>query len=228
VRRKHMRFLSFAAIASLALLPAAFGGTIVLNENFDELTATLGVTSAGAFSTTGGSNVDIVGPGDGFGALCAAPESGNCIDMDGSGGDSAGQLQSNTAFANGIYLLSFDLIGSQRGSSSSVTVTFGNYSMNFNLLTGDDTTGIVINQLVTVSGGVNPNLVFSSQDATTDDVGLLLDNVCVVTNPISQNLASAQVAPAVSGCSAATPEPASGLLMLAGLPLLWFARRLTR
>lgn len=225
-----MRLSSIAAIATLALVPvAAFGGTIVLNENFDELIPGASATSVGAFSTIGGSNVDIVGGDNGsfFPGLCVSPESGNCIDMDGSGGDSAGQLQSNTAFANGEYLLSFDLVGTQRGSSSSVTVTLGNYSMNFNLPSGDDTDGIVINQLVTISGGVNPNLLFSSQDATTDDEGLLLDNVCLVTAPTGQ-AAVGQVAPAVSGCAAATPEPTSGFLMLAGLPLLWFARRLTR
>jgi hypothetical protein len=225
-----MRFFSFATIAALALLPAAaFGGTIVLNENFDELTPGGGVTGAvGAFSTINGSNVDIVGNlnGNFFASLCASPESGNCIDMGGSGGNDQGQLQSNTTFANGNYVLSFDLIGSGRGPMDGVTVTFGNFSHDYSLTSGDTSGGIVINQVASVIGGVNPNLVFSSDQAS--DIGLVLDNVCVVTNPSGQAIGGAAVAAVVSQCAAATPEPASGLLMLAGLPLLWFARRLNR
>jgi hypothetical protein len=191
-----MRLSSIAAIAALALLPAAFGGTIVLSENFDELTPGPTQTAIGAFTAIGGTNVDVVGGGY-FGSLCVSPESGNCIDMDGSGGDSAGQIQSTMTFTTGSYLLSFDLIGSQRGSSSSVTVTLGNYSQNFNLPSSDVTDGIVVNAAVTVTG--SSQLLFASQDATTDDVGLLLDNVLVTT------------------AGTGVPEPSSMLLLGSGL-----------
>jgi hypothetical protein len=219
-----MRFL--LSIATLALMPAAFGGTIVLNENFDELTPGPTQTSIGAFTAINGTNVDVVGGINGsyFPSLCVSPESGNCIDMDGTGGNPVGVLQSNTAFGIATYLLSFDLIGSQRGSSASVTVTFGNYDQTFTLASGDDSSGVVVNALVTVSGTAS-NLVFTSTDPAGDLTGALLDNVCLVRNASNQ---VTNPAAAGSACAAATPEPASGFLMLAGLPLLWFARRLTR
>ena len=112
--------LSIAAGLILSALASTPGqAAVLLSENFDELTPVLATTSAGAFHTINGTNVDIVGDGL-FGSLCASPASGNCVDMDGSGGNSQGQLQSNTALTltpGTTYFLSFDLIGSQRGNT---------------------------------------------------------------------------------------------------------------
>lgn len=151
-------------------------GSVVLSENFDELTPVLAATSVGAFSTINGTNVDIVGDGL-FGGLCVSPESGNCVDMNGSGGNPQGQLQSNMLFSPGSYLLSFDLIGSSRGNTASVTVTFGNYTQTFTLASSDYTSGIVTNQPVTLSSA--DHLLFVSD--IPGDEGLLLDNVVVST-----------------------------------------------
>jgi len=177
------RHFFIALVLSLSFLTAsAFGQT--LNENFDELAPLLTATSAGAFSTINGTNVDIVGDGN-YGFLCVAPESGNCIDMNGSGGNPQGQLQSNTAFAPGTYLLSFDLIGDGRGSTAGVTASFGNYDQTFTLASSDVTSGIVINQLVTVSGSPS-HLLFVSN--VGGNVGLLLDNVSVSATPEASTL----------------------------------------
>jgi len=203
---KQAKWLSLGAVAILfcAFSGLAYGG-VVLSENFNALTPSLDVTSAGAFSTIGGTNVDIVGGGL-FGALCASPEGGNCIDLDGSGGNPEGQLQSNMLFSAGTYLLSYDLIGSGRGSTASATVTFGSYIQSFTLTAGDNTSGIVVDQSVTLT---SPGyLEFASN--TPGDIGLVLDNVVVST-------------PATT-----TPEPASylplGCGMFAGMLVIWRRR----
>jgi hypothetical protein len=170
-----MTRVTFGILGIFGLCTAA-KASVVLSEDFNELTPTLAATSVGAFHTINGTNVDIVGGSlDGF--LCVAPESGNCIDMNGTGGNPQGQLQSNMLFGSGTYLLSFDLIGSQRGSTDSVTVTFGNYSHMFTLASSDTSTGIVTNQLVTLTS--SGNLLFASD--VPGDIGLLLDNVVVST-----------------------------------------------
>ena len=202
-------------------LPAAQAATI-LSENFNELTDQLTAISVGAFQAIGGTNVDIVGPGNGFASLCATPESGSCIDMDGTGGNSQGILQTVSALTlmPGInYFLSFDLIGSQRGNTAQTTVTLGTsgcsgagclYDQAFNLTSGDDTDGIVSNTLVTVSAPTTAFLTFTSN--TSGEQGNLLDNVLITTS-------------AVTGA----PEPSGMILMgsaLIGLSLI--ARRLRR
>ena len=181
-------------------------GTI-LSENFNELTAQASATSVGAFSTIGGTNVDIVGPGF-FPSLIVAPESGNAIDLDGSGGNPQGVLQSNSAVSlvPGVdYLLSFDLIGSQRGNTTSTTVTFGSFDQTFVLSSSDDTDGIVVDALVTVTTPESEFLTFTSN--TPGNMGALLDNVSIASaSPI--------------------PEPSSLLMLGSGLvALAGFSRR---
>lgn len=162
--------------------------------------------SVGAFSAINDTNVDIVANGGIFGHLCQPPESGNCVDMDGTygyPGDPQGQLQSNMLFPAGSYLLSFDLIGSQRGPTAATTVTFGNYNQTFTLTSTDDTSGIVVNQLVTLNS--SGYLLFVSD--TPGQIGDLLDNVVVST-------------------ASPTPEPSSLILM--GSALLVAAGRFRR
>jgi hypothetical protein len=204
------RKLWIAGALALAALPAAsLAGTTLLDENFDELTPMLTATSVGEFSAIGGTNVDIVG-GALFGSLCVAPESGNCIDLNGTNGNPQGILRSNSAFSlvPGInYYLSFDLIGSQRGISSSATVTLGSYDQLFTLASGNVTSGVVSDQLITVSAPTSAYLTFTSN--MPGNVGALLDNVLLTS----------------SAASAAVPEPATLGLLGLGFAGLGLARR---
>ena len=202
IYRATNRFLFCAGLLAFCAAPAV-RAAVLLNENFDELTQQLTVTSAGAFSTINGTNVDVVGNPGSF-PLCNGPESGNCIDMNGSSGNPQGQLQSNMLFAAGSYLLSFDLIGDQRGSTASVTVTFGSYDQMFTLTSADLAGGIVVNAPVTVT--TPTHLLFASD--VPGVIGLELDNVVVSTSATT------------------IPEPASLLLM--GSALLAGAMALRR
>ena len=184
----------------LCAMPVSVHASTILNENFDELSAALGVSSVGAFHAIDGTNVDIVGPGNGFGALCASPESGNCVDLDGTGGNPQGILQtvnSITLMPGVNYLLSFDLVGSGRGVATSTSVAFGPYSHTFVLSSGDVSSGIVTNQLVTVSTTTVANLTFTSN--TPGEAGPLLDNVLITT------------------AAASLPEPSGAILLGSGL-----------
>jgi PEP-CTERM motif len=185
-------------VTALCCFSTSLYGGVILSENFDELTPQEGATLVGAFHTINGTNVDIVANGGIFGFLCQPPESGNCIDMDGGAGPGSpqGQLQSNMLFPAGTYLLSFDLIGSQRGTTAATTVTFGNYNQTFTLTSADDISGIVVSQPVTLS---SPGYLLFVSD-TPGWIGDLLDNVTVSTS------------------STTTPEPST--LLLIGSALL--------
>jgi len=105
--------------------------------------------------------------------------------LNGSNGNPQGVLQTNTPIAlnPGINYLSFDLIGSGRGTTPSATVTFGPYSQTFVLSSNDVTDGIVIDELVTVSSATMGNLRFASN--TPGKVGELLDNLLITSSPAS-------------------------------------------
>jgi hypothetical protein len=178
----------------------------ILSENFDEVPTALTVTTAGVFSTADGTNVDVVGPGNGLGALCAAPESGNCIDLGGTGGNAYGQLELTNALnlAPGTYDLAFDLIGSQRGLTTTTDVIFGSYSQSFTLASDDITSGIV-NVDVVITGGPT-QLEFVDVSSPNSQIGALLDNVSISTVPA-----------VIPETPAATPEPSSLVLLGTGI-----------
>ena len=191
-------------LSLLCLVSLTCQAGVILSENFDALTPQLSATSVGAFHTIGGTNVDIVGGGL-FGYLCVSPASGNCVDLGGSGGNFQGVLQSVSSFTlqpGTNYLLSFDLIGSQRGPTTSTTVDFGPYSQIFVLASNDVSSGIVVNALVKVSSATTTYLTFTDNNGA-NDIGAILDNVSIVSVP--------------------TPEPGtlalfgSGILGLAGM-----------
>jgi hypothetical protein len=183
-------------ILALCVAPKSVQAVTILSENFDELTTSFSVTSVGAFSAINGTNVDIVGHTL-LSGLCATPESGNCVDLDGTGGNPQGILRSNTPITlrPGIdSRLSFDLIGSQRGLTTSTTVNFGPYHQTFVLASDDVSSGIVSNVLVTVSVPTVANLTFTSN--TGGQIGALLDDVLITS---------------------AVPEPSTALLVAVGL-----------
>jgi hypothetical protein len=195
--------LLVAAVVLLLMAPAACKADGI-SENFNAVTPALNATNIGSFFTVTGGTVDIVG-GALFGNLCVAPTSGNCLDMDGSTGQ-AGQISSAMmSLAPGTYTLSFDLIGSQRGLTTSTTVMLGSlFNQTFTLGSSDVSSGIV-NDTIIVGAPTTAALVFTSN--TPGNIGALLDNV---------NFAAASVA---------TPEPATLSLLGIGFVGLIARRR---
>ncbi len=193
----------WACLPLFAIIATPLHASTIFNENFNNAINGLTVTQAGQFNTINGTNVDVVG-GSNFGYLCVGPESGQCVDLGGTGGSAFGDLVATINLAPGSYLLSFDLIGSQRGDATQTTVTFANYSQTFALGSGDVTSGIVTNQLITVAGG-SYQLEFLNDAPLGDDgnIGALLDNVSITSVGPSTN--------------SAVPEPATLSLMATGL-----------
>lgn len=153
--------------------------TTVFSENFDGLKPELTLEDAGAFHTLNGTNVDVLGSGL-QGELCSAPETGNCLDMGGTGSNPQGVLQSVKAIdlePGATYRLSFQLIGSQRGNTTSTTVTFGPYQQTFVLGSGDNKSGVVKDAEVTVDAPQSAYLTVTNN--TNTELGALLDNVSV-------------------------------------------------
>ena len=193
-RRSRLQFLSILAVLLVdtpgqnLLFARGHGavsyppGTVLLQEDFDELTPQFSQVSAGAFHAINGTNVDLYSPA-GYGEPCDGPESGHCIDMNGtanngSNGNPVGQLQSSMLFPPGEYLLSFDLVGSQRTVTASTTVTMGDYTHTFTLAPEDLTSGTVMNLPVTVT---TPSYLTFSGDPNNGSIGNFLDNVVVRT-----------------------------------------------
>jgi hypothetical protein len=191
--------LKLFAVVLLLVSPAILRAD-GFTENFDELPDALNATNVGIFTVISGT-VDVLGPSL-FGSTCRAPESGSCVDLDGSSNETPGVISTGPLTLDGTYMLSFDLIGSQVAPVTAATVTLGSYDQTFILPINDTTDGIVSVPITFASPTVTA-LVFTSD--TPGDFGSILDNVSLT--PVS------------------TPEPATLSLMAIGLGGLLFRRR---
>jgi len=191
----------FLTLSTLCLVPVSMHAATLFSETFETATLGFGVTTAGQFTTTGGTNVDVLGPGNGYGYECLAPESGNCVDLGGTPNNAAalGNLVSTLISipSAGTYYLSFDLVGNsvELTTSTSATVTFGTYSQSFVLTPQDTVDGIVNSAPVVFASGGSFALSFVNTTSSSDFAnGPILDNVFVTTTML-------------------TPEPATALLL---------------
>lgn len=185
-----------AAIGSLFAV-SANAAVPVFVDNFDShapLQLNWAPPAPSGWTVTDGT-VDLIGPG----LFDLLPGNGHYIDLDGSTSNS-GLFSNSVNLTGGItYTLSFDLAGSQRGTSETVNVIFGSENASFSLNSADPFSTYSMNFTPGASGSYN----FSYQNSGGDNVGILLDNVSV--SPV--------------------PEPETYAMLLAGLGLLGFAAR---
>ena len=188
--------------AALSLACASVGAQTLFFDDFNDETAGLNRVPTGWTVTDG--TVDIIGAGTVFDFQ---PGNGLYIDLDGSTG-MAGMLSTGLSFAAGtLYELSFDLAGSHRGDTNTVT-----YGVDFDAALALDVQASAT--LTSEQDFTRFSLLFSTPVATTgrvrfdqlggDNIGLLLDDVRVAV---------------------AIPEPQTWGLLLAGLALLGFSAR---
>jgi hypothetical protein len=201
MKKSILKYVQILALPVCCLLTIPMhADTVLLTGNFSASTTGLDVTNAGLFSTLNGTNVDLLTPetAASYGITCAS----DCVDLAGTGGNPYGQLATTLNLAAGTYELSFNLVGSQRGQTTTTIVTFGSYSNTFVLTSDDMTTGDVVNMMVAVAGGPT-TLEFALQNTGgNENVGSILQSVSI-SSPGST--------------LSAVPEPASLSLLATGL-----------
>jgi hypothetical protein len=178
----NLKPLSVIAAGATALCigatmtPAQAANITSLSDNFN--TENLGVgqlnyTGFANWNVLGGGTVDLVGS-PGFFEFY--PGNGLYVDLDGTSGN-AGTFTTKSLFDPGQYQLSFKLGGSARGTSESVTVSFGTFTELFTRASSDPLN--TVTRLVTLS---SPGAL-SFKNAGGDNIGAILDDVNVKPIP---------------------------------------------
>ncbi len=167
-----------AFVAGSMLSVSAQAG-VIFEDNFDLEAGAAGSSALNYNSfdqwTVSNGTVDVVSNG-GWGIQCAG-NTGKCVDLDGST-HNAGIFSSDTfSLAAGIYSLSFDISGNQRGGSNdNLQVTLdGFFNQSFNL--AYNSPWQTVTHTFTVGSATSNNLTFNH--AGGDNIGIMLDNVSV-------------------------------------------------
>lgn len=185
------------ALAALTLSAASHADP-VWADNFDANVLALNGTPIGWSVSSG--TVDIIGSNFSGTLFDLLPGHGAYIDLDGSTGDAGFQSTLLTLTAGVQYTATFDLAGSQRGSTETGTATFGTSTLSYNIASNVGFTGYSLTFTPTTTGQYG----LSFQNVGGDNVGALLDNVAVTT---------------------AVPEPETYALLAAGLVAVGFMSR---
>ena len=194
---KKLKSTIIAAATTIVFAAPASAAVTIFSDNFDSyspLALNWTPPVASGWTVTDGT-VDLIGAG----FIDILPGNGNYIDLDGSTANS-GVFANSVNLTGGVtYTLSFDLAGSQRGSTETANVNFGTATASFTLNSSDPLATYSLNFTPAASGAYS----FSYENLGGDNVGLLLDNVSV----------------------SAVPEPEIYAMLLAGLGMLGFMLR---
>jgi hypothetical protein len=205
----HQRALALAAAALLA--PLAASATTLLSEDFaGAVGGTYGGAIAGTQFEVSGGNIDIIGVPGGSPFTCVRFPEGNCLDLVGNVG--SGSIVSTATFAlvaGTSYSITFgaELQGYAPDDphTTSFSVSLGSFAQT---LTANGA-GAAYSVSFIAPGSEAGRLGFSTLVAGDSVHGAVLDHIVLSAVPV--------------------PEPASGLLMLAGLGgVLGLGRRVPR
>jgi hypothetical protein len=198
-----------AAAFALTLAAMPVQAATIFFDDFDTENGGVGVFNYFGFAnfTITGGSVDLLG--NGFFDLL--PGNGMYVDLDGTTSDAGVQTVNPIALGAGNYVLSFDLAGSQRGTTETVDINvFGDLSASYGstqvtLASNDPFATLFIP--FTVLG--DEMLRFSFANTGGDNFGGLLDRVRLESVEVSE-----------------VPEP--GTLALMGAGMLFAAREVRR
>ncbi len=167
---------AFAAVAFAALAPVA-PAAIIFDDDFNGERGGLGTLNFSAFSkwNVSSGTVDLIGNGY-FDFL---PGQGLFVDLDGSTRDSGLFSTADFSLTPGTYAVTFSLAGNHRGGSEDVTVSFGDWSSTYRLLSNDPLTSRTVE--VNIPAPTLTRLTF--QNAGGDNIGALLDDVRITAVP---------------------------------------------
>ncbi|MGE3848700.1 MAG: PEP-CTERM sorting domain-containing protein [Gammaproteobacteria bacterium] len=165
-----MRHLSAIALAASLFTVNAAQAVPLFSDSFDS--EVLGVNQSLDNWTVSDGTIDVVGTG----FFDFYPGNGNYLDLDGSTGN-AGIITTNAVFnlLPGLYSLTFQLGGSARGDTNSVTVSLGSaFNEVFTLASNDGLQNIT--RTFSLSSALG-SASLSFNHAGGDNLGLLLDDV---------------------------------------------------